>query len=158
MRRKVAFLIVVIVSLSFSGCALFISDTYESTKYQAVHEAALNGDRQKMDELLAARPRLLNVPDYDKNTLLHLAVLRNQFAEVKDLLARGAKVNAMNSARMTPLHVAAKLGESEITKLLLSYHPKLSVRDARGWTALKWAEKSHHESVAKLLREAGARE
>src|SRR5438270_11696996 len=143
---------------AFSGCALFFSDTYNSTEYHTVHEVTLNGNQTEMDRLLDLNPKLLNVPDYDKNTLLHLAVLRNEISEVKDLLGRGAKVNAQNNAKMTPLHIAAKQGEHEIVVLILAYHPNLALRDSRGWTPLTWAVNAHRDEVAQLLRTAGATE
>jgi uncharacterized protein len=123
-----------------------------------VHQVTLNGERAKMDALLNAHPRLINVVDENDNTLLHLAVLRNQIGEVQDLLARHANVNAVNSAGMTPLHLAAKLNEVEITKLLLAHKPDLSTRDHRGWTPLVWATKTHHDQIVQLLRRAGARQ
>jgi ankyrin repeat protein len=74
------------------------------------------------------------------------------------LLARGAKVNAQNSVKMTPMHIAAKQGEREIVELILGYHPNLALKDNRGWTPLTWAVNAHRDEVAQLLRAAGAGE
>src|SRR6202011_3521781 len=115
-----AALIVALAVLAFIRRDLFIPDTYNSTEYHTVHEATLNGNQTEMDRLLDLNPKLINVPDYDKNTLLHLAALRNEIGEVKDLLARGAKVNAQNSAKMTPLHIGVNQGEREIVVLILA--------------------------------------
>jgi ankyrin repeat protein len=153
-----AVLILALAVFAFIRRDLFLSDTYNSTEYHTVHEVTLNGNQTEMDRLLDLNPKLLNVPDYDKNTLLHLAVLRNEIGEVKDLLARGAKVNAQNTARMTPMHLAAKQGEHEIVTLILTHHPDLALRDSRGWTPLTWAVRAHHDEAAQLLRDAGARE
>src|ERR1700730_17104516 len=103
-----AVLLVALGVFAFIRRDLFIPDTYNSTEYHTVHEATLNGNQTEMDRLLDLNPKLINVPDYDKNTLLHLAALRNEIGEVKDLLARGAKVNVQNTAKMTPMHIAAK--------------------------------------------------
>jgi ankyrin repeat protein len=151
-----AVLILAIAIFVFIRRDLFLPDTYNSTEYQTVHEVTLNGNQTEMDRLLDLNPRLINVPDYDKNTLLHLAVLRNEIGEVKDLLARGANVNAQNTVKMTPMHIAAKQGEREIVVLILDYHPNLALRDSRGWTPLNWAVNAHRDEVAQLLREAGA--
>jgi ankyrin repeat protein len=153
-----AALILALGIFAFIRRDLFLSDTYNSTEYHTVHEATLNGNQTEMDHLLDLNPKLINVPDYDKNTLLHLAVLRNEIEEVKDLLARGAKVNAQNNAKMTPTHIAAKQGEREIVVLILGYHPNLALKDSRGWTPLTWAMKADHNEVVQLLRDAGARE
>jgi ankyrin repeat protein len=154
----VAVLILALAVFAFIRRDLFLSDTYNSAEYHTVHEVTLNGNQTEMDRLLDLNPKLLNVPDYDKNTLLHLAVLRNETGEVMDLLARGAKVNAQNTAQMTPMHIAAKLGEQEIVVLILARHPNLALRDSRGWTPLTWAVNAHRDEVAQLLRDAGARE
>jgi ankyrin repeat protein len=148
----------VAICLTTSSCAFLISDTYKTERYQAIHEATLNGERSKMNEMLDQRPKLIKVADYDDNTLLHLAVLRDHTDEVADLLSRRAKVNATNNVGMTPLHLAAKLNRVEATKLLLKHKPDLSIRDRRDWTSLTWAKKSHHDKVAQLLEEAGAHE
>jgi ankyrin repeat protein len=158
MKRWILRAVLSLAVFTFNGCALFFSDTFNSTEYHTVHEVTLNGNQAEMDRLLDLNPKLINVPDYDKNTLLHLAVLRNEIGEVKDLLARGASVNAVNTAKMTPMHIAAKLGEREIVVLILAHHPDLGLRDGRGWTPLTWAVKAHHDAVAQLLRAAGARE
>src|SRR5581483_782672 len=102
-RLKIA---LVALCLTTSGCAFLISDTYKTERYQIIHEATLNGERAKMNEMLNSRPKLVDVADYDENTLLHLAVLRDHTGEVEDLLARKAKVNRTNSVGMTPLHLA----------------------------------------------------
>ena len=154
-RLKIA---LIALSLTTSGCAFLISDTYKTERYQTIHEATLNGDRAKMNALLDAQARLINVADYDENTLLHLAVLRGYTGEVEDLLARHAKVNARNSVGITPLHLAAKLNRIEPVKLLLANKPHLSIRDQRGWTALTWATKTHHDKIVLLLLQAGAKE
>jgi ankyrin repeat protein len=151
-------LILVLSVFAFIRRDLFLSDTYNSTEYHTVHEVTLNGNQTEMDRLLDLNPKLINVPDYDKNTLFHLAVLRNEISEVKDLLGRGAKVNAQNNAKMTPMHIAAKQGEREIVVLILAYHPNLALRDSRGWTPLTWAVNAHRDEVAQLLRTAGATE
>ena len=158
MKRWILGLVVGLNVAAFSGCALFFADTYNSAEYHTVHEVTLNGKQTEMDRLLDLNPKLINVPDYDGNTLLHLAVLRNEIGELRDLLARGAKVNAQNKAKMTPMHIAAKQGEREIVMLILPHHPNLALRDGRGWTPLTWAVKAHHDAVAHLLLAAGARE
>lgn|SRR5262249_30317399 len=152
-RSRIA---LVVVCLATNSCALLDTDKYDTQRYQAVHEATLNGERTKMNQMLKSNPRLINVADYDNNTLLHLAVLRNQVGEVQDLLARHANVNAVNTAGMTPLHLAAKLNELEITRLLLEHRPTLTIRDGSGRTPLMWAIKMHHNQIAHLLKGAGA--
>jgi ankyrin repeat protein len=134
------------------GCWLTGSDTYDTTKYTAAHQAALDGDTVTLGQLLKTHPALINVPDYDKNTLLHLAVMHNRTNTVSLLLDSKANVDATNSAHMTPLHFAARLGYFAVAQILVDHHADRDIKDQRGWTALKWAEMSHHEDVAALLR------
>lgn len=137
------------------GCWLTGSDTYDATKYTAAHQAALDGDNVTLARLLKLNPPLINVPDYDKNTLLHLAVVHDRTNTVSLLLDSKANVDAQNSAGMTPLHLAAREGFFVVSKMLVERNANRKIVDDRGWTALKWAEMSHKDDVAALLREAG---
>ncbi|HZR18423.1 MAG TPA: ankyrin repeat domain-containing protein [Verrucomicrobiae bacterium] len=138
------------------GCWLTGSDTYDVTKYTAAHQAALDGDDAALAPLLKSNPHLISVPDYDKNTLLHLAVMHDRTNTVSLLLDSKAEVDAKNSVGMTPLHLAAREGFFVVAKILVEHHADRKITDQRGWTALKWAEMSHHEDLAALLRENGA--
>jgi len=154
MRAKIrAFIAGIILAACTSGCWLTGSDTYDTEKYTVDHQAALDGDNAVLKGDLRDHPGLINVPDYDKNTLLHLAVLHNHLDTVSLLLGVKADVNARNSAGMTPLHLAAKEGYVAIVKALLQRHPKLDIVDSRGWTPLVWAEKAGHPEVAAILRQ-----
>jgi ankyrin repeat protein len=138
------------------GCWLTGSDTYDATKFTAAHQAALDGDNVTLSRLLKANPTLINVPDYDKNTLLHLAVMHGRTNTVTLLFDYKADVDAKNSAGMTPLHLAAREGFLDVTKMLIEHKANPKITDQRGWTALKWSEMSHHDDVAALLRGNGA--
>ena len=150
--------VAVVFACSLMGCSFFSPTTYNTADYQAIHEAASNGDTNAMNRLLLAHPTLVNVPDYDKNTPLHLAAIRNYPEAIDLLLNKGANVNAQNAVKMTALHLAAKSGYLESVKALLKAEPKLDLRDDRDFTALIWAEKTHHDEVAQLLRQAGSKE
>ncbi len=140
------------------GCGLFAPATYETTDYQAIHEATLQGDTNRIVELLGVNPKLVDVGDWSKNAPLHLAALRNNPHVITIFLAKGANVNVQNTAGMTPLHLAAKSGYTNALNALLKAKPKLNVKDGRGFTPLTWAEKTNHDDVTGLLKEAGAKE
>jgi ankyrin repeat protein len=137
------------------GCGILAPATYNTAEYQAVHQAALDGDTAKLNELIQARPQLVNVADYDKNTPLLLAAMHGHADAVALVLDDGANVNAINTAGMTALHLAAKQGFTDVVKVLLSHKPALNIKDSRGWTPLDWAEKSHHDEIASLLAKNG---
>lgn len=157
MRTSLSILLLVIgLAGGPEGCGLFAPATYDISKYQSVHEVALDGDLGKLKALLEVNPQLVNVSDYDKNTPLHLAAVHNHADAVGLILDNGANMNAQNSSGMTPLHLAAKQGFIDVVRVILSRGPDLNIQDSRGWTPLIWAEKTHHEEIAHLLRESGA--
>ncbi|WP_370274077.1 ankyrin repeat domain-containing protein [Wolbachia endosymbiont of Phyllotreta cruciferae] len=57
--------------------------------------------------------------EYCKSSL-HLAARLGNLEAVKDLLGKGANVNAQNDTRETPLHVAAKKGHKDVVEALLN--------------------------------------
>jgi ankyrin repeat protein len=149
-------LLMICLAVGPAGCGLLAPATYNTVEYQAIHQAALDGDMGKLKEQIKANPHLVNVGDYDKNTPLHLAASHGHADAAEFLLENGANVNAQNSAEMTSLHLAAKQGFIDVVKVLLSRKPDLNIKDSRGWTPLTWAEKTHHDEIANLLRENGA--
>ena len=155
-KKRITIILLMIFLAVEPGCGLFITATYDTTKYQAIHQAALDGDVVKLNELIKTNPSLVNARDYDDNTPLHLAAIHGRADASEFLLEHGAAVNAQNSAKMTPLHVAVKQGFIDVVKELLSHKPDLNIKDSRGWTPLTWAEKTHHDEIANLLRENGA--
>ena len=48
----------------------------------------------------------INAADYDENTPLHIAVIKNNIEIVEILLDNGANSNAVNDNGSTPLHFA----------------------------------------------------
>lgn len=151
MKKRFNHLLLVVLSLSFSGCGFFAPATYDAKQYNAIHQAALDGDTVKLRELLHDHPQLVNKADYDKNTPLHLATLHDRLDSVNFLLSDGANVNAQNAKDMTPLHFAAQQGFADVAKSLLSHNADVNIKDSRGWTALVWAEKAHHTNIVDLL-------
>lgn len=156
-QLNIAFLAAVLL-ISPSGCGLLTPATYDATKYEAVHQAALDGDNAKIKELLQANPSLVNVADYDQNTPLHLAAMHGHADTAQLLLDDGANKNAQNTVGMTALHLAAKAGFLDVVKVLVNAKPDFSIKDSRGWTALTWAEKANHDDVASFLKDNGAKE
>ena len=95
------------------------------------------------------------------DTRLIDAIVSSDTVEAKVLLSRGADVNAKNDMGYTALMAAAATGNREVTKALLLRGAELTPRDKeKGRTALMWAEQCHvpHPEIAKILREAGAKE
>jgi ankyrin repeat protein len=78
-------------------------------------------------------------------------------ATAKVLIEAGADVQAKDHRGWTPLMWAAYYGKPDVVRLLIAHHA--SVNDtASGQTALGIATAGSRQDIARILREAGARE
>ncbi len=93
----------------------------------------------------------------DGTTPLHWAVYRSDLAEVKQLLAAGADVNAQNQYGSTPLSEAAVAGNAEVIERLLKAGAKVDAANADGQTALMILARSSNVEAARLLLKRGAK-
>jgi ankyrin repeat protein len=96
--------------------------------------AAQRGNVERIQELLASDPALVNVRgDYDK-TPLHWAAEKNDTRLANVLLAAGANINAETTWGSTPLQWAANMGSREVAELLLAQGaaPQLNMWAAAG--------------------------
>jgi len=106
-------------------------------------------------------------PVVDHATLLKAAESGNVNA-IKDLLEKGADVNAIDEWGNTALSEAARAGHIAVVKLLIDKGADVNAKDdKRGWifnytfdrrgmTALMWAAERGHTEVVKFLIEKGA--
>jgi len=88
----------------------------------------------------------------DGDTLLHLAALRGNEADVQDLVSLGAVVNARGEFGMTALHHAAIAGHTAVAERLLALGADRSAPDDSGQSPAKLAELGSHPKLAALLR------
>jgi len=72
-------------------------------------------------------------------TPLHSAVAADRFALAKDLVRRGADVNATAERGLTPLHEAASRGDIEMVKLLVEAKANVYAKSAEGKTPVDLA-------------------
>jgi ankyrin repeat protein len=95
----------------------------EMEAVQGIVAVAQSGDIAALRERLDARPDLiaaLGGRGFQKATALHLAVLRNQHAAIRLLIARGADLGSRDFPdNATPLHFAAADGDLETIRLLV---------------------------------------
>jgi len=87
----------------------------------------------------------------DGDTLLHLAALRGSEADVSDLVALGAVVNARGEFGMTALHHAAIGGHVAVAERLLALGADRSAPDDSGRSPAKLAATGSHTELATLL-------
>ncbi len=96
--------------------------------------------------------------DIDNNQYaLMLACIEGDFAVVKLLLEKGAKVNLQREDGWSSLMVACENGHVDVANLLLENGAKVDLQAPDGWSSLMLACKSGHVDVAKLLLEKGAK-
>ena len=69
----------------------------------------LNNYHQEITDWFIRNNKINDKVDQDENTLLHLLAQNDAFLEdIKQLLAQGAQVNAINKKGQTPLHIATQ--------------------------------------------------
>ncbi len=86
------------------------------------------------------------------------ACYRGQAQRVRELLARGASVNASGAFGQYPLHYAVAGGSREVVALLLENAASVNTQDAKGDTPLHVAARSGDIEVVKtLVRRRGGR-
>jgi ankyrin repeat protein len=95
----------------------------ETEAVQGILAAAQSGDVAALRERLDARPDLIDAlggRGFEKATALHLAVLRNQHAAIRLIIARGAELDRRDFPdNATPLHFAAMHGDLDTIRLLV---------------------------------------
>lgn len=92
---------------------------------------------------------------------LHIAAAHGRLSVLKELIARGAKVDlpsehARAMGGCTPLHVAVACGHEAIVECLLASGARVDRRDEAGFTALHTAALTGARSILKRLLLAGA--
>ena len=76
--------------------------------------------------------------------------------EIKELLKKGADVNASDKYGRTALMMAARLGTLDVVKCLVEHGADFEAKDKDGWTALIKAAIFGKLDVVKCLAECGA--
>jgi ankyrin repeat protein len=123
-----------------------------------VFESAAFGDLDRLSELLATDPDLVNATSGDGFTPLHLAGFFGQTDAVRLLLARGAEPDVRGQGWMTgtALSAAAAGGHTAIVLLLLEVGVDPNVQQAQGFTPLHAAAQNADLEAVRALLDAGA--
>jgi hypothetical protein len=103
-----------------------------------IHHYAEEGDLERLKELLAEHPELVNSPRVftqptkpsrtDGFSPLHHAAERGHEKIVAYLIEKKADVNAADGPGWTPLHLAAERGHLAIIKLLVKHGAKVTAK------------------------------
>ena len=118
-----------------------------------IRDAALNGNADKVGELLKTNPELANVhdPSLSDSTPLHLAAMNGQCEVVEMLLADGAKVDARDCGGWTPLMRAVANQRTNVVERLLASKATVNSTMAIGRTALHYAVMEDDTNIVALL-------
>jgi ankyrin repeat protein len=104
----------------------------------SVQKVAAQGQARQSDRRKAAEPR----DEYDRTPLMR-AASRGDLTSAKELVAKGADVNAATAGGYTSLMSAAFEGNANMVKLLLENGAALNASDDHGLTALIEAAKQY---------------
>lgn len=90
---------------------------------------------------------------------LHIAVSIGDLDEVKNLIAKGAKINGKdeNYDKITPLFIAVENGNTEIAETLLNFGAKVNARDKNRQTPLMRLDSDASPELVHLLIKYGAK-
>ncbi|KAM4706169.1 ankyrin repeat domain-containing protein 12 [Rhinophrynus dorsalis] len=88
-------------------------------------------------------------------TPLHMAAIRGDISQVKELIRLGANVNVKDFAGWTPLHEACNMGYYEVAKVLIAAGADVNTQGLDDDTPLHDAASSGHRDIVKLLLQHG---
>ncbi|KAG7488740.1 hypothetical protein MATL_G00036880 [Megalops atlanticus] len=88
-------------------------------------------------------------------TALHMAAIRGDAEQVKELIGAGADVNIKDFAGWTPLHEACNLGYYDVAKVLIAAGAEVNTQGLDDDTPLHDASSSGHKDIVKLLLQHG---
>ncbi|XP_075069400.1 ankyrin repeat domain-containing protein 12 isoform X2 [Mixophyes fleayi] len=88
-------------------------------------------------------------------TPLHMAAIRGDISQVKELIRLGANVNVKDFAGWTPLHEACNMGYYDVAKVLIAAGADVNTQGLEDDTPLHDAASSGHRDIVKLLLRHG---
>nr|XP_003464502.1 ankyrin repeat domain-containing protein 12 isoform X2 [Cavia porcellus] len=88
-------------------------------------------------------------------TPLHMAAIRGDVKQVKELISLGANVNVKDFAGWTPLHEACNVGYYDVAKVLITAGADVNTQGLDDDTPLHDSASSGHRDIVKLLLRHG---
>uniref|UniRef100_A0A4W5L691 Ankyrin repeat domain 12 n=1 Tax=Hucho hucho TaxID=62062 RepID=A0A4W5L691_9TELE len=108
--------------------------------------------QKKLPSSSASRARdKVNKRNERGETPLHMAAIRGDAKQVKELISLGADVNIKDFAGWTPLHEACNLGFYDVAKVLIAAGAEVNTQGLDDDTPLHDASSSGHTDIVKLL-------
>ena len=125
-----------------------------------IFEAAAVGETARVHELLLLEGGFVDQWSPDGFTALHLAAFFGHEDIARELLRRGAEVNAVsrNALGVQPINSAAAAGHTGIVRALLDHGADPNARLEGGFTPIHAAAQNGNDELRALLVERGADE
>jgi len=117
-------------------------------------EAAFRGDREEVEDLIAAGADV-NARDEEGKTPVFHALGCDQADVIKVLIDHEADVNLPDYSGRTPLHEAARKGRLEFLQILIAAGGDVNARNDTGWTPFDVAVNKKQDRAAELLFSRG---
>ncbi|XP_071232811.1 ankyrin repeat domain-containing protein 12-like isoform X1 [Salvelinus alpinus] len=116
------------------------------------HPSQAHPVQKKLPSSTASRARdKVNKRNERGETTLHMAAIRGDAKQVKELISLGADVNIKDFAGWTPLHEACNLGFFDVAKVLIAAGAEVNTQGLDDDTPLHDASSSGHTDIVKLL-------
>ncbi|XP_073254183.1 uncharacterized protein [Porites lutea] len=131
-----------------NGCCI---DCKNDGSLTPLHLAAKFGRIRTVCALLKRDMSIINDEDDASNTPLHVAALNGNDKVAKELLDRGAAIDARNANLWTPLDCAAAKGWVDAATVLLDADCPVDPTDKAKTTPLHLAAREGHVEMVKLL-------
>jgi ankyrin repeat protein len=139
------------------ACSLLLVIHLLSACGGSIHDAARNGNADRLRNLLRTDPALVNVRNSFQSTPLHLAADQGHAEAVKFLIESGADPNVQNKYGCSPLHLCAMWGHKSACEVIISAGSDLRCKTKQaGQSPLHLAVGNGMEEVAELLIVKGA--
>jgi hypothetical protein len=121
-------------------------------------ESDFNVPTTPLVQALIVRGADVNIQDTTSESPILTAIKWQNMEVMQALLRAGANVNAPDVGGHTPLLWAVGTMQIKFVRLLLARGADVTARDKDGDTALKLAQREGYTPIARLLKQAGAKE
>lgn len=142
----------ILVCLVKKGCMLSVKD---SRKQGLLHYIVDREDAADVLKYLINMGINVNEQDLWGQTVLHLAVMKNNKKLVEAVVDLGADVNMKDSVKKQPIHIAAENGWDCVLELLIQKGADINAEDIYQSTPLHFAAWNNKSSVAYILFKEG---
>ncbi|KAM6990506.1 LOW QUALITY PROTEIN: ankyrin repeat domain-containing protein 12 [Tautogolabrus adspersus] len=136
--------------------ALLMQMTANSPDSTPSHPSQTTPVQKKVPSSTTSRQKdKVNKRNERGETPLHMAAIRGDAKQVKELISLGADVNVKDFAGWTPLHEACNLGYYDVAKVLIAAGAEVNTQGLDDDTPLHDASSSGHKDIVKLLLRHG---